>query len=97
MPVLSTARDHLQRLDELRPAFENLKAERIGAESDISRRTRELDEARRRARDEFGTDDEDEIRRLIAAARAESEAMVEDFAARVRAIEARLKQLGAEA
>ena len=91
------ARDALQRLDELRPAFETLKAERIRAESDIARLTRELDEARRLAREEFGTDDEDEIRRLIAEARARNDAMVAEFADRVRAVEANLKELGADA
>ena len=86
----------LSRLDELRPRFETLKAERIRAESEVERLGRELEEARRRAREEFGTDDEGEIRRMIEAAEAENAAAVEEFAASLRAVEERIAKLGAE-
>jgi len=92
-----TAPDHLKRLDELRPAFERLKAERIRAESDIERLAKELDEARRLARDEFGADDEAEIAAMIAAEQARNEDAVETFESLVRGLDARLAQLGEEA
>ena len=88
--------DGLSRLEELRPRFEKLKAERIRAESEVERLTRELDDARRRAREEFGTDDEDEIRRMIEATEAENAAAVEEFARLLRAVEERIAKLGAE-
>lgn len=90
------ASDHVKRLEELRPTFERLKAERIRAESDIERLTKELDEARRLARDAFGTDNEAVIGGMIAAQQAENEAAVEAFAALVRSLERRLAQLGGE-
>ena len=88
--------DHRKRLDAIRPAFERLKAERIRAESDIERLTKELDEARRLARAEFGTDDEGEIRRLIAERQAQNAAAVEAFTALIRDIDARLTRLAHE-
>ena len=86
--------DPLKRLDELRPAFERLRTERIRAEGEIERLTRELEAARAEARAAFGTDDEAEIHRVIEAERAENAALVDEFAERLRAIGARLAALG---
>ena len=87
----------LKRLDELRPAFDRLRTERIRAEGEIERLSRELEAAEAEARAAFGTDDEAEIRRLVEAARAENAALVDDFAERLRAIGARLAALGSAA
>jgi hypothetical protein len=89
--------ENLKRLEELRPAFERLTAERIRAESEIERLTRELDAARRLAREQLGTDDEDEIRRLIEDQRAENTRRVDAFASALKAIDQRLAKLGGEA
>jgi hypothetical protein len=91
-----SAADGLSRLEDLRPRFERLKAERIRAESEVERLAKELDDARRLAREEFGTDDEDEIRRMMEAAEAGNAAAVEEFAASVRAVEERIAGLRAE-
>ena len=86
--------ESLKRLEQLRPAYERLRAERIRAEGEIERLARELDEARRLAREELGTDDPAEIRRMIDAAQAENAAAVAQFAETVQAIEARIARLG---
>jgi hypothetical protein len=88
--------DNLRRLEEMRVAFEKLRAERIRAEGEVERLTRELDQARDLARAEFGTDDEAEIQRLIEGALAQNAKLVDEFGAALREIEARLKQLGGE-
>ena len=88
--------DTLKQLEELRPAYERLRTEPMRAEGDIERLTAELDIARQLARAELGTDDEAEIARLIAAAKAENAARVEAFAALVRGLEGELARLESE-
>lgn len=88
-----TDADGLKRLETLRPEFERLRAERIRAEGEIQRLTRELEAARELARAELGTDDEATIRAMIEDARARNAAMVEDFAAALGAIDARLAEI----
>lgn len=88
--------DTLRRLEELRPAYERLRTEAIRAEGDIERLTAELEAARGAAREALGTDDEAEIARLIAEARAENAARVAAFAGLVRGIEAELARLESE-
>jgi hypothetical protein len=88
--------DTLRRLEEMRSTFDKLRAERIRAEGEVDRLTRELDRARELARAEFGTDDEAEIQRLIEGALAQNAKLVEDFGTALRDIEARLRQLGGE-
>ena len=89
------ASENLKLLDQLRPSFEKLRTERIRADSEIERLEAELEAARALAREELGTDDEDEIRRMVEAMEAENSALVEAFAATLRGIEARLKEAGA--
>lgn len=85
----------LRRLEALQPAYERLRADRIRAESDVERLTAELAAARAQAREELGTDDEAEIRRMIEEARAENARRVEAFAQSLRAVQARLDALDA--
>jgi len=86
--------DPLRRLEETRALFERLRTERIRAEGEVERLSRELGEARSEAKAAFGTDDEAEIQRLIDQARARNIALVEEFGALIRGVEARLKELG---
>jgi hypothetical protein len=83
----------LRRLEALQPAYERLRADRIRAESDVERLTAELAAARAQAREELGTDDEAEIRRMIEEARAENARRVEAFAQSLRAVQDRLDAL----
>ncbi len=89
--------DTLKRLEALRPAYERLRTERIRAEGEIERLARELEEARRLARAEFGTDDEGEIGLMIEAMRAEDAAKVEAFARTLSELDRRLAALEAGA
>jgi len=88
--------DTLRQLEELRPAYERLRREAIRAEGDIERLTAELEAARAAAREALGTDDEAEIARLIAVAKAENAARVEAFTALVRGLEGELARLESE-
>jgi hypothetical protein len=88
--------DQLRRLEEMRKTFDKLRAERIRAEGEVERLTRELDEARALAKAELGTDDEAQIQSLIEEAQARNAKLTEEFGAALREIETRLKQLGDE-
>ncbi|MBM6583510.1 hypothetical protein ILT44_25235 [Microvirga sp. BT689] len=88
--------DQLRRLEELRKTFDKLRAERIRAEGEVERLTRDLEEARALARTELGTDDETEIQGLIEEAQARNAKLAEEFGTALREVEARLKQLGDE-
>jgi hypothetical protein len=80
----------------MRKAFDRLKAERIRAEGEVERLTRELEEARALALSEFGTDDERQIQSLIEDAQARNAKLADEFGAALREVETRLKQLGDE-
>ena len=88
--------DQLRRLEELRKTFDKLRAERIRAEGEVERLTRDLEEARALARTELGTDDEAEIQGLIEEAQARNAKLAEEFGTALREVETRLKQLGDE-
>jgi uncharacterized membrane protein YccC len=77
----------------MRAAFDRLRTERILADGEAERLARELDAARVRARAVFGTDDEGEIRRLLAEAEARDAALADAFEAALRDVEARLAAL----
>jgi hypothetical protein len=88
--------DQLRRLEELRKTFDKLRAERIRAEGEVERLTRDLEEARALAKTELGTDDEVEIQGLIEEAQARNAKLAEEFGTALREVETRLKQLGDE-
>ena len=88
--------DQLRRLEEMRKTFDRLRAERIRAEGEVERLTRDLEEARALALSELGTDDEGQIQALIEDAQAKNARLADEFAAALREVEARLKQLGDE-
>jgi hypothetical protein len=88
--------DNLRRLEEMRAAFDKLRAERIRAEGEVERLARELEEAQSLAKAELGTDDEVEIQRLIETALAQNAKLIEEFGSALRDVETRLRQLGDE-
>lgn len=88
--------DSLRRLEDLRKTFDRLRAERIRAEGEVERLAHDLEEARKLAKAELGTDDEVEIQSLIEAATAQNAKLVEEFSEALREVEARMQQLGDE-
>ena len=88
--------DQLRRLEEMRKAFDKLRSERIRAEGEVERLSRELEEARALALSELGTDDAAEIQKLIEEAQARNAKLAEEFGTALRDVEIRLKQLGDE-
>lgn len=88
--------DSLRRLEDLRRTFDKLRAERIRAEGEVERLSRDLEEARALARAELGTDQEEEIRTLIEASAVQNARLVEEFETALRDVESSLRKLGEE-
>ncbi|MBF9195774.1 hypothetical protein [Microvirga terrestris] len=88
--------DQLRRLEEMRKTFDKLRAERIRAEGEVERLTREFADARALAKAELGTDDEAQIQSLIEEAQARNAKLADEFGVAMREVETRLKQLGDE-
>jgi hypothetical protein len=88
--------DQLHRLEDMRKTFDKLRAERIRAEGEVERLSRELEEARALALSELGTDDAAEIQKLIEEAQVRNAKLAEEFGAALRDVETRLLQLGDE-
>src|SRR5687767_3873484 len=86
--------DSLRRLEEMRTTYERLRTERIRAESEVERLTGELERVRESARVAFGTDDENEIARLIEAARVHNAEAIARFENLIRDMQTRLEALG---
>lgn len=78
----------------MRTIYERLRTERIRAESEVERLTVELERVRESARATFGTDDENEIARLIEAARAHNADAIAEFESLIRDMQTRLEALG---
>ena len=78
----------------MRTIYERLRTERIRAESEVERLTVELERVRESARATFGTDDENEIARLIEAARAHNADAIAEFESLIRNMQTRLEALG---
>jgi hypothetical protein len=88
--------DQLRRLEEMRKTFDKFRAERIRAEGEVERLSRELEEVRALALSEFGTDDDEQIQALIEDAQARNAKLADEFGTALREVETRLKQLGDE-
>ena len=88
--------DQLRRLEEMRRTFDKLRAERIRAEGEVERLTREFADMRALAKAELGTDDEAQIQSLIEEAQARNAKLAEEFGVALREVETRLRQLGDE-
>jgi uncharacterized membrane protein len=88
--------DNVRRIEQMRARFEQLRTARIRAESDVERLERELEQAREEARAAFGTDDEQEILRMIEDARGRNARLVDEFENLLREVETRLGRLGGD-
>lgn len=80
-------------LDQMRPLYERLKAEKIRTESDLERLEKDYAAARQAAIAALGTDDEDQIRAHIQEIWATNSAAVDDFKSLLLQIEADLNAL----
>ncbi len=83
-------KDNLARLEALRPVYEDLRNQRIRSEGDVARAQQDLAEAERLAKEELGTSDLGEIRRMVDERWRGNTAKVDEFEASVNDIRGKL-------
>lgn len=87
--------DEPQSIEALQARHRDLERRKIQAESDLSNLERQLDEARGEARAQFGTDDLEELRRLLERMREENLARRREYEGHLDGIDARLREIEA--
>lgn len=85
--------ENLKKLEELRPLHESLKASAIRVGADIERLSRQLEDAKKEARSEYGTDNIDELRKKISSIMSKNTEDVNEFERQLKDIEMKLQEL----
>src|SRR6056297_383111 len=62
-----------QTIDELKARYENLNKRKIQAEANLENARNQLEELKAQARSEFGTDDIEALKKMLADMQAENE------------------------
>jgi hypothetical protein len=86
---LSTHQAHVepQAIEELQKRHRDLERRKVQAETELASLERQLDEARGEVRRQFGTDDLDELRALLARMKDENLKRRADYQAHLDALE----------
>lgn len=79
-----------QDIEELRQRFETLKTQKITAEANLNTSTETLAKLKKKAREEYGTDDLDALRAKLEAMKQENERKRAEYQKHLTEIEAQL-------
>lgn len=78
-----TTHEHDARLEaelnQLRKDYERLRDLKVGTERDIDNLSDQLDDLKTQAREAYGTDDPDELTRMLEEKREENRRLVEEY------------------
>lgn len=85
-----------QDIQELTERYQDLNTRKIQAETNLKSAQRELAKLRKKAMDEYGTDDLEELQKQLDALRAENESKRSHYQASLDEIEEKLKEVEAE-
>ena len=80
-------------IDTLKSRFEDLKSKKITAEANLKNANATLEELRREARSQFGTDDLDELRQKLSQMEAENERLRSEYETHLDEIERGLEEV----
>jgi CCR4-NOT transcriptional regulation complex NOT5 subunit len=80
-------------IETLKARFEDLKSKKITAEANLKNANATLEELRREARTQFGTDDLDELRQKLSDMEAENERLRSEYETHLDQIEHGLAQV----
>jgi hypothetical protein len=91
MPIEDTAT--LQEIEELRKRHKVLEKEKITAEANLNTSKATLENLQRQARDSYGTDDLEELRKRLEAMKLENERKRADYQRHLDDIERQLAEV----
>ncbi len=80
-------------IETLKARFEDLKSKKITAEANLKNANATLEELRREARTQFGTDDLDELRQKLSEMEAENERLRAEYEMHLDQIEQGLAEV----
>ena len=80
-------------IDQLRSRYEELTRRQTVCETRLDSASRELEELKAQARQQYGTDDLDRLEQRLAEMKRENQRLQEDYRAALDAIEASLKEV----
>jgi phage shock protein A len=80
-------------IETLKARFEDLKSKKITAEANLKNANATLEELRREARTQFGTDDLDELRQKLSEMEAENERLRSEYEMHLDQIEQGLAEV----
>ena len=75
-----------QELNALRRQYEQLRDQKVRAEQDTANLTSQLEALKAQAKDEYGTDDPDELQALLQQKREENSRVVEEYRKHIQQI-----------
>lgn len=90
------ARSGAQSIEELRERYQALHQQKIRAEANRETAEQRLSELKREARDTYGTDDVEELKRKLEELKAENERKRADYQAHLEHVESDLAKVEAE-
>jgi chromosome segregation ATPase len=85
--------DGRQSIEVLQQRYQSLNTRRIQAETNLENARKELDRLRHEARDKYGTDDVDELRKKLEQMKSDNEEKRRDYQAELDRIEAELGEI----
>ncbi|HPB30284.1 MAG TPA: hypothetical protein PLB62_02410 [Candidatus Sumerlaeota bacterium] len=82
-----------EEMEKLRKRFETLDRKRIQTETSLAHAEKDLKTLQEKAREEFGTDDPEELARRLEEMRAENERLCREYREHLDAIESGLNDI----
>ena len=93
---LSSAASGAQDIETLKKRYDQLSKEKTRAETNLDNARRQLEEMKKQARDNYGTDDLAELKRKLAAMKEENERKRNEYQRHLEKIETDLQQIERE-
>jgi hypothetical protein len=90
---MAPGNDPAQNIEDLRERYDHLKTQKITAEANLKTSTDNLDRLKRQARESYGTDDLEELRRILQKMKDDNDRKCADYQRDLDKIERQLEEV----